>query len=500
MPATVALHKCGLSPVTFFSEIANDPIEVAKAHWPEAISIGDMRTLNMEWIDGVVSTCPDALIWITGGIPCKDVSKLNKNRNGASGQHSGLYLEAKKIFEYVRSKTDNVIFSFECTRMDDSDKKTFSEAFGVEPVEIDNRGFAPLSRPRWWWIGGKQPTWPKDSEIKVTNGITRIRPKSPAVSWEDCLLPGYSPCSISTGRDTCFNCLTTRTKRTGPMPNPAGLESASQKAKARWIEDNWSQAPYNFEDMNMVQDENGSQRRLHPCEEEQLMGYPRDYTAVLKKSQDEKHLGMSYRRQTLLGNSWSIFVTIFIIKALVIPNIASGQRQLDSIFEDLEPEAFKWGSANCPYILDLQERSLDEGQPLPPDLSEMNAHTFGGLAEKVQARKHTPWHLRRAVTTGGIVASLPKGLPPDIHFHSGRLADSPADETPVIPDDLDFAVRTTIALGATANAWRQDQIKALKSWLHHADDLQQVWEDLRSETAKEVAPKVSPAALDLLAQ
>ncbi len=44
------------------------------------------------------------------------------------------------------------------------------------------------------------------------------------------------------------------------------------------------------------------------------------------------------------------------------------------------------------------------------------------------------------------------------------------------------------------------QIKALKSWLHHADDLQQVWEDLRSETAKEVAPKVSPAALDLLAQ
>ena len=114
LPATVALHKCGLSPVTFFSEIANDPIEVAKAHWPEAISIGDMRTLNMEWIDGVVSTCPDALIWLTGGIPCKDVSKLNKNRNGASGQHSGLYLEAKKILEYVRSKTDNVVFSFEC--------------------------------------------------------------------------------------------------------------------------------------------------------------------------------------------------------------------------------------------------------------------------------------------------------------------------------------------------------------------------------------------------
>ncbi len=85
------------------------------------------------------------------------------------------------------------------------------------------------------------------------------------------------------------------------MPNPARLESASQTAKARWIEDNWSQAPYNFEDMNMVQDENGSQRRLHPCEEEQLMGYPRDYTAVLKKSQDEKHLGMSDRTQTLLG-------------------------------------------------------------------------------------------------------------------------------------------------------------------------------------------------------
>ena len=87
LPVTAALKKCGISALSFFSEIASDPIEVATAHWPEAIQIGDVRCLKLEWMDKVVADNPDSLIWLTGGVPCKDVSQLNSNRKGASGNH-----------------------------------------------------------------------------------------------------------------------------------------------------------------------------------------------------------------------------------------------------------------------------------------------------------------------------------------------------------------------------------------------------------------------------
>ena len=90
LPATLALKKSGLSSKTFFSEIASDPVEVTSAHWPEAIPIGDMRSLDSFWLNKVVAEHPDSLFWITAGVPCKDVSFLNTNRSGALGKHSDL--------------------------------------------------------------------------------------------------------------------------------------------------------------------------------------------------------------------------------------------------------------------------------------------------------------------------------------------------------------------------------------------------------------------------
>ena len=91
LPATTALKEGGISAVFSSSEIASDPIEVASAHWPKAVQIGDVRCLKLEWMDKVVADNPDSLLWLTGGVPCKDVSLLNAHRQGASGNHSDLY-------------------------------------------------------------------------------------------------------------------------------------------------------------------------------------------------------------------------------------------------------------------------------------------------------------------------------------------------------------------------------------------------------------------------
>jgi hypothetical protein len=161
LPASMALKSLDIPAKTFFSEVANDPLEIASATMPEATPLGDVRSLKMEDLAMMVKSCPCALVWLTGGIPCKDVSQLNASRVGASGIQSGLYTKAKEILELVKSITSNYVFTFECARMDDADRATFDEAFGVAPVEINNRGFSQMSRPRWWWIGGKPGTWPK---------------------------------------------------------------------------------------------------------------------------------------------------------------------------------------------------------------------------------------------------------------------------------------------------------------------------------------------------
>ena len=501
LPATLALKKSGLSSKTFFSEIASDPVEVTSAHWPEAIPIGDMRSLDSFWLNKVVAEHPDSLFWITAGVPCKDVSFLNTNRSGALGKHSDLHEVVAKNIKHLMSLSDNVVFTVECTRMDDEDRAIFSTAFGCEPIEINNKGWSPLSRPRWWWIGGKIPAWPKDTDFgKNPKGIRLLRPKSPVSTWDQCVLKGYKPCSIveGTGR-LFFNCLTTRTPKDSQPKDAVGLNTASAIAVQRWVEDKWSQAPYQYEDVNMVQDLSGSKRRLLPCEEESLMGYPTDYTSVLKKAPGENHRAMAYRRQTLLGNSWSLHVTVFLVQALIIPHVKSEVLGGDSSFEHIDPVSFQWGRSHCPYLLDLDNRDVNPSQSLGPDWNEMNANLISGLAEKVQARKHTPWHLSKNACGHGPVASLPKGLPPQVHFKAGCLADSPIDTSPQVPDDLDFAIRKTVEIGSKADAWRRGRFNALKSWISQAHDLENMWQSLKSDNSIEVAPNVRPHALDLLA-
>ena len=232
LPATLALKKSGLSSKTFFSEIASDPVEVTSAHWPEAIPIGDMRSLDSLWFNKVVAEHPDSVFWLTAGVPCKDVSSLNTNRSGALGKHSKLHEVVAKIIKHLMSLSDNVVFIVECTRMDDEDRAIFSAALGCEPIEINNKGWSPLSRPRWWWIGGKIPAWPKDTDFgRNPKGIRLLRPKSPASTWDECILKGYKPCTIveGTGR-LFFNCLTTRAPKGSQPKDAVGLNTASAMA------------------------------------------------------------------------------------------------------------------------------------------------------------------------------------------------------------------------------------------------------------------------------
>ena len=510
MPASAALHKLGVQVMSYFSETANDPLELVAKHWPNAISLGDVKSLTKETLLAIVQRHPGALVWLTGGVPCKDVSSLNAFKDGAEERQSSLYRHAALIKDYLLSIADNLVFTFECTRMADADRAIFSEAFGVDPVEVDNIHFSPLSRPRWWWIGGKHIDW-QESLLQRSNGVLQIVPKRPRDSWEQCLLPGYSPCSTLDlagqfiEKDFAFKCLTTRMARRSPGASSRGLATASASTKEAWRADGWAQPPYQYARSNLVQASQGEPRRLLPCEEELLMGYPRDFTSKLLDLDKKNMQLMRNRRHTLLGNAWSLHVSVFLAENVVLPFLPAPIAAGDSRQFSLDVDAFSNAREQCPYVLDLRQRRSSIPGSLPPDWIERNAYTAGSLAEQVQARKHTTVHLDKnaAVSQDGLkvgpIASLPKGLPPDVHFIAGCAAQSPLDAVQEVPDDFNFAMDKSLELGSAADAWRQVKFDLLVSLAGSSSTLEAFWDSRMSVNSRHVAPKVKPQRVDIIA-
>lgn len=83
--------------VIWQSEIEPWACEILKAHFPDAIQLGDIQN-----IDGVLIPPVDI---ITFGSPCQDMSVAGK-RAGLTGARSGLFMEAVRIIREMRKATN----------------------------------------------------------------------------------------------------------------------------------------------------------------------------------------------------------------------------------------------------------------------------------------------------------------------------------------------------------------------------------------------------------
>ena len=109
LPATAAL--LALSPMTYFPEVASDPLQIAATHLPAAVCLGDIRVLNKDVLGDIVKMHPGSFIWLTGGLPCNDV-------------HEGSYLAGADILKILQSLTNNLAFTFKCRRGSPSCRKS----------------------------------------------------------------------------------------------------------------------------------------------------------------------------------------------------------------------------------------------------------------------------------------------------------------------------------------------------------------------------------------
>lgn len=174
----IALNKIGIIPEKYYaSEIKQCAIKVAKYNFPNTIHIGDIR--NVFYKNGVLKTengsfevgSIDLLI---GGSPCQDLSIMNGNQTGLSGNKSSLFWEYARI----KKEVSPLFFMLENVgSMPYNDAMTITKEMGVDGIRIDSSLVSAQQRDRIYWTNipgdgidlfGKQIILqPKDKGIKL---------------------------------------------------------------------------------------------------------------------------------------------------------------------------------------------------------------------------------------------------------------------------------------------------------------------------------------------
>ena len=99
-------------------EICPAALTVARNTHPLVTQQGDMTRVTDAWISERLREFPNALFVLTGGPPCKDVSRLNASGRGAWGPQSRLREEFKRLAKALFSAApQRAVGTMECTKM-----------------------------------------------------------------------------------------------------------------------------------------------------------------------------------------------------------------------------------------------------------------------------------------------------------------------------------------------------------------------------------------------
>lgn len=142
----------------YYSEIDKHCINLYEKHFPEAESLGDIKTINSE-NDTISKLKNERIDLITFGFPCQDLSIAGK-RAGIDGDRSGLFFEAIKIIRELQP----LYFIFENVKglITSNNGKDFVRClqeisnlrnYDCEWQLVNTKWFIPQNRERIYFIG-----------------------------------------------------------------------------------------------------------------------------------------------------------------------------------------------------------------------------------------------------------------------------------------------------------------------------------------------------------
>lgn len=240
--AKVAMDNTGVALSQYScSEIDRPALHVVNARHNKVTHLGDIRTIDAEVVR---SLAPDVVI---GGSPCQDLSRANAAGKGLQGVKSSLFFEFLRVAELARQHNPDCVLVLEnVIPRNPADRDEITRLLGVTPLRLRAEHVSACHRDRYFWTNLR---------------VQHLVPPSTMPLYSDALEGGATPIKRSRlGKAYCI------------------VASAST--------------------FNLVMDCAEKARPLLPIEEERLLGFPDDYTAVPILSSSARH--------RLLGNSFSI--------------------------------------------------------------------------------------------------------------------------------------------------------------------------------------------------
>lgn len=94
----LALERAGIPVEVYYaSEIDKYAIKVSEKNYPDIIRLGDVREIDFSRFIGKIDL-------IIGGSPCQDLSIAKQNRQGLSGERSGLFWKFVEAVKTIKPK------------------------------------------------------------------------------------------------------------------------------------------------------------------------------------------------------------------------------------------------------------------------------------------------------------------------------------------------------------------------------------------------------------
>ena len=185
-------------PLYLTAECCPHARRVVRAAWPGVLEYDDVARVTRSVLGPLMVQAAEigcSHCVVTGGWPCQDLSRLNKNRVGIEGARSSLYREFVRIAQLAELLAGESQLRFlgigECTRMDLKDQLQITADLGWCRTELCSSGSSRVNRPRNYWTS-PAATGGEEFTVWSDRGGQRGQlagPVEPSCAW---LLPGWT--------------------------------------------------------------------------------------------------------------------------------------------------------------------------------------------------------------------------------------------------------------------------------------------------------------------
>eukprot|EP00435_Cladocopium_sp_Y103_P017786 s1144_g4.t1 len=223
-------------------DISKPANRICSRRWPHAVLGGDVRGITKQTVVEWLLKYPQAEeLHLWAGFPCVDLSRVKAGRLNLEGPHSSLFKEILRVLELIWSvfgRQFKVLFFVEnVSSMDTEAALEISQHFGVVPYKVQSSDAVPISRPRFCWTNSEMPLLP-GVIVKDKGYYKELTAKATYPELSQWLEPGttWAGAAHHAVLPTCMKCI----RRSGPPPQPAGLDRTPQDAQMRWRSDSWA--------------------------------------------------------------------------------------------------------------------------------------------------------------------------------------------------------------------------------------------------------------------